>query len=298
MRLASFTEAGQRVLGLVQGDRLLNLTAVSPHYTAATGNNVPFTDMASLLSAKNSSRETVQSLAAWAKENGAAEFSTPLAEADYTVPLLNPGKIICVGLNYADHCRETNTPLPSSPILFNKFSSSLLPHGGEITWSPTVTQQVDYEAELAIIIGKTARFVNEADAMDYIAGYTILNDISARDVQFSDGQWIRGKSFDTFCPMGPFVVTADDIADPHKLAIQCRVNGQTLQDSNTAEMIFKIPFLIEFISNFCTLYPGDIISTGTPHGVGAFREPKIFLKPGDEVEVEIEGIGLLKNKVG
>jgi acylpyruvate hydrolase len=160
-----------------------------------------------------------------------------------------------------------------------------------------VSQQVDYEAELAVIIGKKARFVKEADAFNYIAGYTIVNDISARDVQFSDGQWIRGKSFDTFCPMGPFMVTADEIADPHTLAIQCRVNGRTLQDSNTAEMIFKIPFLIEFISSFCTLYPGDIISTGTPHGVGAFREPKIFLKTGDVVEVEIEGIGSLQNKV-
>ena len=188
MRLASFIESGQSVLGLVQGEQLLNLTAVSAHFTDATQNDGHFTDMALLLSANNGSRETVLSLAAWAKENGPTQFSIPLADAEYAVPLANPGKIICVGLNYADHCRETNTPLPSSPILFNKFTSSLLPHGGEITWSPKVTQQVDYEAELAIIIGKTARFVNEADAMDYIAGYTILNDISARDVQFSDGQ--------------------------------------------------------------------------------------------------------------
>lgn len=297
MKLASFFDSDQTALGIVEGDRLLNLTAVSPHYSAATNNAVGFADMMSLISAENRAIDSVHRIAAWAAENESGRFSRPLAETDFNVPLSNPGKIICVGLNYADHCRETNTPMPASPVLFNKFSSALLPHGGEITWSPAVSQQVDYEAELAVIIGKKARFVKEADAFDYIAGYTIVNDISARDVQFSDGQWIRGKSFDTFCPMGPFVVTADEIADPHTLAIQCRVNGRTLQDSNTAEMIFKIPFLIEFISSFCTLYPGDIISTGTPHGVGAFRDPKIFLKTGDVVEVEIEGIGLLQNKV-
>jgi 2-keto-4-pentenoate hydratase/2-oxohepta-3-ene-1,7-dioic acid hydratase in catechol pathway len=160
-----------------------------------------------------------------------------------------------------------------------------------------MTQKVDYEAELAVIIGKKASRVSEDEAMDHVAGYTIVNDITARDVQSSDGQWIRGKSFDTFCPMGPFVVTAGALPDPHDLAIRCRVNGVTMQDSNTSEMIFKIPALISFISRSSTLMPGDIISTGTPHGVGVGRDPQVFLKPGDTVEVEVEGIGVLMNTV-
>lgn len=295
MKLTSFIQSGKTQLGVVQGEKILNLTAVSAHTNGR--DQTAFSDMASLLTAVPHLQDRAHQLISWAEEKGAEQYSNPITQTEFTVPLANPGKIICVGLNYADHCRETNTPLPDSPVLFNKFNSALLPHEGEITWAADVTQKVDYEAELAVIIGKKARFVKEADALDYVAAYTIVNDISARDVQFADGQWIRGKSFDTFCPMGPFVVTADDIPDPQNLAIQCRVNGRTLQDSNTAEMIFKIPFLIEFISSFCTLYPGDIISTGTPHGVGAFRDPKVFLQPGDVVEVEIEGIGVLRNSV-
>lgn len=300
MKLVSFNQSGQTQTGIVLTDQVLNLTALAPHYMGATANKTStavFADMASFLSGGNRTLDIAHSMVAWAQDNKANQFYTPLDAINLTVPIVNPGKIICVGLNYADHCRETDTPLPTSPVIFNKFNSALLPHLGEITWSPALSQQVDYEAELAIIIGKKARNVKADDALDYIAAYTIVNDISARDVQFSDGQWIRGKSFDTFCPMGPFAVTADEITDPHNLAIKCRVNDRTLQDSNTAEMIFKIPFLIEFISGFCTLHPGDIISTGTPHGVGAFRDPKIFLNPGDLVEVEIEKIGTLSNRV-
>ena len=159
------------------------------------------------------------------------------------------------------------------------------------------SEKVDFEAELAVVIGKQGHGIAAADAYDYVAGYTIVNDISARDVQFGDGQWIRGKSFDTFAPMGPYIVTADEIPDPQKLAIQCRLNGNVMQDSNTKEMIFTIPVLIEFISRTCTILPGDIISTGTPHGVGVSRDPQVFLHPGDTVEVTVEGLGTLSNPV-
>jgi 2-keto-4-pentenoate hydratase/2-oxohepta-3-ene-1,7-dioic acid hydratase in catechol pathway len=164
-------------------------------------------------------------------------------------------------------------------------------------WPPHITQQVDYEAELAIVIGRKGRNIPLDETANYIAGYTIVNDVSARDVQFADGQWVRGKSFDTFCPMGPYLVTADEVADPQQLKIRCWVNGELRQDSNTAEMIFKIRELITFISQTCTLMPGDIISTGTPHGVGVFRDPPVFLQPGDVVEIEIEKLGRLRNNV-
>ena len=154
-----------------------------------------------------------------------------------------------------------------------------------------------YEAELAVVIGRKARNVTADQAYDYVAGYSIINDISARDVQFADQQWVRGKSFDTFCPMGPFLVTPDEIDDPMNLPIKLTLNGRIMQESNTYEMIFKLPYLIEFISKTCTLLPGDIISTGTPAGVGVFRDPKVLLKPGDLLEVEIEGLGLLRNSV-
>lgn len=300
MKLVSYRERDETRLGAVQAGKIVDLAAAAQRFTAVTGRKAAeeaaFATMAGLLTSAGSARETAGGIAAWALEN-APDTITDLETAVIDVPLPSPGKIICIGLNYADHCRETNTPVPESPVLFTKFTTSLLPHGGEITWLPEMTRKVDYEAELAVIIGKKATNVTEAEAMNHVAGYTIINDVSARDVQSSDGQWIRGKSFDTFCPMGPFVVTADALPDPHVLDIQCRVNGVTLQDSNTGEMIFKIPYLISYISRSSTLMPGDIISTGTPHGVGIGHDPQVLLKPGDVVEVEVEGIGILINTV-
>ncbi len=220
-----------------------------------------------------------------------------LESVELAPPILRPSKIIAIGLNYMDHCVEQKVSPPPYPIMFAKFPTSVLAPGGPVSWDPDLTSQVDYEAELALVIGKRASRVKAKDAFNYIAGYTALNDISARDLQFSDGQWIRGKSLDTFCPMGPWLVTPDEIRDPQNLKIRCAVNGTLLQDSNTSEMIFKIPELIEFITRGITLNPGDVIATGTPHGVGVFREPKIFLKDGDTVEVSIESIGTLRNKV-
>jgi 2-keto-4-pentenoate hydratase/2-oxohepta-3-ene-1,7-dioic acid hydratase in catechol pathway len=210
-------------------------------------------------------------------------------------PIARPSKIVAIGLNYMDHCREQNVEPPTKPLIFTKFTNSVIGPDDLIEWDPTLTSQVDYEAELGVVIGTTARRVRAEKAHDYIAGYVALNDVSARDLQFSDGQWVRGKSLDTFCPMGPALVTRDEVRDANNLFIRCRLNDQMLQDSSTAEMIFKIPELIEFITQGITLYPGDVIATGTPHGVGVFRAPQVFMKDGDVVTVEIENIGELRN---
>jgi 2-keto-4-pentenoate hydratase/2-oxohepta-3-ene-1,7-dioic acid hydratase in catechol pathway len=236
-----------------------------------------------------------------AQARAALEAGAPTGTAEslqlvkLMAPILNPTKIIAIGLNYMDHCREQKIDPPKSPIIFTKFPSSIVGPGETIRWSPKLTDQVDYEAELAVVIGRTTRHVSQVEALNYVAGYTICDDVSARDLQFGDGQWIRGKSLDTFCPLGPYLVTRDEIPDPNNLAIRCLVNDQVLQDSTTAEMIFQVPFLIEYISRAFTLYPGDIITTGTPDGVGVFRNPKVFLKNGDTVTVEIEGLGRLTN---
>jgi 2-keto-4-pentenoate hydratase/2-oxohepta-3-ene-1,7-dioic acid hydratase in catechol pathway len=209
----------------------------------------------------------------------------------------NPSKIVCVGLNYHDHCLEQGLDVPERPVLFAKFPSAIIGHEDEITWPEGSSDKVDYEAELAVVIGRRGRHIPVDDAYDYIAGYACLNDVSARDVQFADGQWIRGKSFDTFCPMGPYLVTKDEFPDPHDLRIRCWVNGELRQDSNTRELVFNVPQLVAYISRTATLMPGDIISTGTPGGVGVFLDPPVFLKPGDVVEVEIEKLGRLRNRV-
>ena len=211
-------------------------------------------------------------------------------------PIGRPGKIICVGLNYLDHCRETNTPPPEQPLRFTKFTTSMSGPSDDIVWSTHLTNEVDFEAELAVVIGKTGRFVGENDAFDFVAGYTVANDVSARDVQLGDGQWVRGKSLDTFCPLGPTFVTADEIPDPQNLAIRSILNGEVMQDSNTNLMIFPVAKLIAFCSQAFTLEPGDLILTGTPHGVGLGRDPKVYLKDGDVIVIEIEGIGRIMNK--
>jgi len=207
-------------------------------------------------------------------------------------PLFRPRNVLCIGLNYKDHAAEGGVPLPEKPVVFAKLTGCITGPGAPIVLPPD-TKEVDYEAELAVVIGG----VSSSDALDYVAGYTCLNDVSARDFQRGDGQWVRAKSQDTFGPMGPYLVTSEDIPDPQTLPIRCLVNGTTLQDSNTDKMIFGVRELIAFISRGITLEPGDVISTGTPHGVGFARKPPIFLKAGDEVVVEIDGIGRLTNPV-
>jgi 2,4-didehydro-3-deoxy-L-rhamnonate hydrolase len=204
-------------------------------------------------------------------------------------------KIVCVGLNYRDHAEEQGVELPKAPLLFAKFATALSGDGDAIPL-PDGIGHVDAEAELAVVIGTTARDVAEDDALDAIAGYTCANDVSARDAQFGDGQWFRGKGYDGFCPVGPRIVPRDEL-DTADLRVVQRLNGEALQDSSTRNLIFGIPEIVAYVSRVLTLEPGDLILTGTPDGVGVFRDPKISVKPGDVVEVEVEGIGVLRNEV-
>lgn len=219
-----------------------------------------------------------------------------LDEIHYAAPIDERSRIFCVGLNYADHAAENKLPPPESPIFFAKLASVAIGHNQPIPL-PTISRQVDYEAEFAFVIGKRARRVSVADARSYIAGFTIMNDVSARDLQFQDKQWFRGKNCDGFAPLGPWLVTADEILDPDNLGITLRLNGQMRQSSNTGKLFFKPAQLLSFLSQTLTLEPGDLISTGTPGGIGYYADPKVFLKQGDTVEIEIDGIGVLRNEV-
>lgn len=211
-------------------------------------------------------------------------------------PVPRPSKIICIGLNYLDHVKESGAEIPKAPLIFSKFDTCVCASEQPIVL-PLGSEQVDFEAELAVVIGRRAKNIDVANAMGHVFGYTNFNDVSARDMQFADGQWQRGKSCDTFAPFGPFVATKDEITDPHKLRIQFRLNDVTMQDSNTDQLIFRIPELIEYLSRSITLESGDIIATGTPPGVGFARKPPVFLKDGDICEVEIDGLGVLINSV-
>ena len=233
-------------------------------------------------------------LAGAASHDGRPE---PLSGLELQVPVRNPEKIVCVGLNYRDHAEETGQSVPQEPILFAKYRSSLLAPGAPIRLPKVASEHVDYEAELAVVIGKRAGRLSVQDALAHVAGYTCANDVSARDLQMRGGQWLRGKAIDTFLPLGPWLVTADEIADPQALPIRCLVNGQVMQDSNTREMIFGVAEVVSFISQSITLVPGDIICTGTPAGVGFTRKPPLYLRPGDEVTVSIGGVGDLSNPV-
>lgn len=220
------------------------------------------------------------------------------ANVKLLAPIPDPQKVLCVGLNYADHARESGQQPPSEPVVFNKFATSVAAHGDPIVL-PRVSKEVDYEAELVVVIGKGGRHISVADATRHVAGYCVGHDVSARDWQLRKpgGQWLLGKSFDGFAPFGPELVTSDEVGDPGKLRIQFRLNGETLQNSTTEQLIFSVPQLVAYISQVCTLAPGDVIFTGTPPGVGAARKPPIFMKPGDVAEVEIEKLGVLRNPV-
>src|SRR5262245_45943374 len=223
----------------------------------------------------------------------------PAASATLLAPIPDPQKVICVGLNYKDHAAESGAPIPKEPVLFSKYPTALIGHGANIV-VPRVSQKVDYEAELVIVVGKRGRPRSADEAMNFVAGYTIGHDVSARDWQLEkDGkQWMVGKTFDTFAPVGPVVVTADEVSDPHQLPIRLRLNGQVMQESNTNQMIFRTGQILAYLAQVFTLEPGDLIFTGTPPGVGMARKPNpVWLKPGDVTEVEIEGLGTLRNSV-
>lgn len=217
-----------------------------------------------------------------------------ISEVRLLAPVPQPGKIVCAGLNYRDHAEEQNEEIPERPLLFGKAPTTVTNPGSPIVHPDG--EQVDYEVELAVVIGRTAKDVEEADVPDYIAGYTVLNDVSGRDAQFSDDQFFRGKSYDTFSPMGPALVTGPEF-DPNAVDVELRVDGETKQSSNTRQFIFDVPALVAYISGNMTLRPGDVISTGTPGGVGIFRDPPNLLEPGQTCEAEIEGIGTLTNPV-
>ncbi|MDS0300629.1 2,4-diketo-3-deoxy-L-rhamnonate hydrolase [Halogeometricum sp. S1BR25-6] len=225
----------------------------------------------------------------------AEDEAIPASEAKFLAPVPRPGKIVCVGLNYHDHAEEQDEEIPERPLLFGKSDTSVTNPEDPIV-HPADVDQVDYEVELGIVMGRTAKHVSAEDASEYVAGYTAVNDVSARDAQFEDEQFFRGKSYDTFAPMGPTLVPEGEL-NPNELDVACRVNGETKQESNTEEFIFDVGEVVEYISGITTLRPGDVISTGTPGGVGIFRDPPELLEPGDSVEIEVEGIGTLTNPV-
>ncbi len=264
MRLATFERGSIRGFGRVEGDRLVPM-----------------------------GHDLVEYLATGAGAEGPA---IPLAEARLLAPVPRPGKVIGVGLNYRDHAAESGQPVPEEPILFPKFANSVIGPGEPIVIPPEV-HEPDYEVELGVVIGRTARGVAVADAIAHVAGYTCVNDVSARDLQFRGSQWMRGKAIDTFLPCGPWLVTTDEIPDPQALSIRLLLNGREMQSSSTAQMVFGVAELVAFVSRTMTLEPGDLIATGTPPGVGFARTPPVWLRDGDEVRCEIERVGSLTNPV-
>jgi len=285
MRLVQYrTKDGNRLGVVVAGDRIVDVQRAA---VIAGRDADAFRSMVTLLAAGQEALEFVRKLPV---NSGAI----PLASADLDAPIA-PRKIVAIGLNYKDHAIEAGLKIPAAPLCFAKFTSSVSGPFDPIQL-PAEDAQVDFEAELGVVIGRTARRVAESEAMNYVAGYVTFNDVTARKWQFDDGQWTRGKSCDSFAPNGPCLVTTDEVPDPGALRIETRVNGEVLQDSNTNQLIFGIPRLISYLSHSFTLEAGDLIATGTPSGVGFARKPPRFLKDGDRVEVEIEGVGKICNR--
>ncbi len=312
MKLVTYESAKQSRVGVVEGEFVVDIAAA--YGTVAKGRIAdaklaaaakvlralgrPPQDMMELLGLGERYRKAlgVITAAAAARGKGPKGLLTPMRSAKLRAPISKPNKITCIGLNYADHAREQGKEPPEKPIFFLKSHNTISGPGDPIKLPPN-SDQNDYEAEFAVVIGKRGHRIPESEAHKYIAGYTILTDVTARDMQYGDRQWFRGKSCDTFGPTGPWIVTADQIPDPDNLRISLTLNGATMQDSNTHNLIFKVPFLISYLSQSLTWEVGDILSTGTPAGVGVYRKPPVFLKPGDTVSVTVEGIGTLTNPV-
>ena len=292
MKIVSFLRDDALCTGaLLPGDLVLDFTHPAAGLPHADG-PLEWCDLDG--APHQAARRLVDAVEARTAELAASEAILPLSSVTLDAPVPRPGKVICIGLNYRDHAEESGMDIPELPLVFSKFSSCVVSPEAKVVLPPGA-KEVDYEAEFGVVIGRTASRVKAEDAMDHVLGYCNVNDVSARDFQFADGQWQRGKSCETFCPAGPFLATADEIADPHALRIQFRMNGETLQDSSTNQLIFGIPELIAHLSGFITLEPGDLISTGTPPGVGFARKPPIYIQPGDVMEVEVEGLGVLRN---
>jgi acylpyruvate hydrolase len=284
MKLVTFIHNGQSRIGALSGNgAIVDLNRANPQLP---------TDMLAFLAGGAETKALAEKAVASALPSAVVAQSAVTLQA----PLTRPGKILCIGLNYRDHAAESNQPIPDHPTVFAKYNNTVVGPGAAIVL-PTVTEKVDYEAEFAFVIGRTARNVAAADALDYVAGYLPFNDVSARDYQMRTSQWTVGKTFDTFGPMGPALVTSDEIANPHDLDISLTINGEVLQSSNTSNLIFSVNELIADLTSFMTLEPGDLISTGTPSGVGSARKPQRWLRAGDVVAVTVEGLGTLENPV-
>ncbi len=283
MRLVTFSHRGLRRLGARSGDSIIDFSAADP--------SIP-TTMREFLEAGDNAISRARAVI----DRG----DHAISETDVSIhaPIDNPEKIICIGLNYADHAAESGMPIPDEPIVFSKYASSIIGPDENIV-APSASSQVDYEVELVVVIGKRGHNISEEDALNHVAGYMVGHDVSARDYQLEKpgAQWMMGKTFDTFAPIGPDLVTTDDVPDPHNLGIRCILNGETVQDSNTSQLIFGVPKLIAYLTHVFTLAPGDLIFTGTPPGVGMGREPQLWLKHGDQVICEIDGLGRLENPV-
>jgi 2-keto-4-pentenoate hydratase/2-oxohepta-3-ene-1,7-dioic acid hydratase in catechol pathway len=281
MRFVTFEAGGQTRPGVIcDVDTVLDLSTIG---------------YPSLLQFIEGGNEALEKAVAFADQSPASA-RYKVHEVKLRAPIPRPRKLICVGLNYRDHAAETGAQIPTVPTIFNKFATAVIGPGDNIVL-PRVSKAPDYEAEFAFVIGRGGRYIPAEAWRDHVFGYTIVNDVTGRDYQRATTQWLMGKTFDTFAPMGPWIVTADEISDPHNLDISIEINGEVLQDSNTRELIFKIPDLIAHLSSVFTLEPGDIVSTGTPAGVGFVRKPPRLLRPGDDVVVKIEEIGELRNPV-
>lgn len=281
MKLVTFQRPGRDAeVGVLSADRVVSLSQAD------------FPDMIRVLTRGAEARAWIDN---WVSRPDAGA-TAPLDSVKLLAPIPRPPKLICVGLNYRDHAIESKMEIPKVPTIFNKFPNTVI-GASEPIILPKNSTQPDYEAEFAFVIGKGGRHIPAERWREHVFGYTIVNDVSARDFQMVTSQWLMGKTFDTFAPMGPVLVSGDEIADPHSLDISLSINGEVLQHSNTRELIFKIPDLVAYLSSVVTLEPGDVVSTGTPSGVGFARKPPRFLKPGDDVVVTVEGIGELRNPV-
>jgi len=276
MKLIRFGEAGSEKPGLIINDKQYDVSAFGEDYTEDFFENDGLKRLATWFEAHKEACETVGS------------------EVRLGPPIKRPSKIVCVGLNYVKHAEETGAKIPKEPILFFKSTSSIVGPNDDLI-IPKNSKKTDWEVELAFVIGKKASYVSKEEAMDYVAGYVLHNDYSEREYQLErEGQWVKGKSCDTFAPLGPFLVTKDELKDPHNLRLWLKLNGKIMQDSNTSDFVFDIPELVSYISQFMTLLPGDVVSTGTPFGVGLGLKPQVYIKPGDEIELGIDGLGTSK----
>jgi acylpyruvate hydrolase len=312
MRLVTYQHEGQSRTGAQLDEQVVDLNRAYHAALRHMGNEdelavadvrVP-TDMIGLLRGGDTSLRAAQQAVAFVRSQLEGNDKTlSLHGITYAIdrvsllpPVMRPGKVVCLGLNYREHAAEAGMAVPEYPVLFHKVAGSLIGHSQPIV-IPRISSKIDYEGELAIIIGRRGKYIAEEDALSYVAGYTVGNDVSARDLQFRTSQWTTGKMLDTFGPLGPALVTRDEVADPNQLAIKTTLNGQVMQDGNTADMIFRVPFIVSYISEIATLEPGDVILTGTPPGIGNTRTPQVFMKPGDTITVEIEHVGKLTNPV-